>query len=172
MADNETLVRERIARLLDEVDPKTDLDGGVPGQQYDLGLAWVHFPEGWGGLGLPAGLQRIVEVALAKAGAAADRRTALLRPDDGRPDDRHPRQRRTSRAACCAACSPARTPGASSSASPAPGSDLAGLAVPGRCATATSGSSTARRCGTRWPTSPTGACSSPAPTPTRPSTRA
>ena len=49
----------------------------------------------------------------------------------------------------------------------------AGLATspawpPGPCATATSGSSTARRCGTRSPTSPTGGCSSPAPTPMQP----
>ena len=42
----------------------------------------------------------------------------------------------------------------------------------GRCRTATSGSSTARRCGPRAATSPTSACSSPAPTPTCPSTRA
>ena len=69
MADNETLVRERIAHLLDEVDPRTTSMEEFRGRQYDQGLAWVQFPEGWGGLGLPAGLQRIVEVELAKAGA-------------------------------------------------------------------------------------------------------
>ena len=41
-----------------------------------------------------------------------------------------------------------------------------------RSATATSGSSTARRCGRPAARSPTSACSSPAPTPTRRSTRA
>ena len=40
------------------------------------------------------------------------------------------------------------------------------------CATATTGSSPARRCGRRWPTTRSGACSSRAPTSTRPSTRA
>ena len=71
MADNETLVRERIARLLDEVDPRTTSMEEFRGHQYDLGLGWVQFPEGWGGMGLPAGLQRVVEVELATAGAAS-----------------------------------------------------------------------------------------------------
>ena len=43
---------------------------------------------------------------------------------------------------------------------------------PGPCATATSGSSPARRCGPPRPSGPSGASCSPAPTPTRPSTRA
>ncbi len=51
---------------------------------------------------------------------------------------------------------------------PGAGSDLAGLVDARACATATSGSSTARRCGTRSRTSPTGACSSRAPIPTCP----
>ena len=33
------------------------------------GLAWVHFPEGLGGLGLPRGMQPVVDKALYKAGA-------------------------------------------------------------------------------------------------------
>ena len=55
---------------------------------------------------------------------------------------------------------------------PGAGSDLAGLQTQGRSRTATSGSSTARRCGPPAARSPTSACSSPAPTPTCPSTRA
>ena len=55
---------------------------------------------------------------------------------------------------------------------PNAGSDLAVAAHPRRSATATSTSSTARRCGPPRPTSPTGACCSPAPTGTPPSTRA
>src|ERR1700752_1584627 len=39
--------------------------------QFDAGLAWVHFPEGAGGLGLAPKLQRIVDQALATAGAPA-----------------------------------------------------------------------------------------------------
>ncbi len=50
---------------------------------------------------------------------------------------------------------------------PGAGSDLATWR-PGRCATATSGWSTARRSGRRWPTSPPTASSSPAPNPDAP----
>ena len=39
--------------------------------QFDAGLAWVAFPEGSGGLGLAPKLQRVVDTALAKAGAPA-----------------------------------------------------------------------------------------------------
>ena len=61
--------------------------------------------------------------------------------------------------------------GASSSASPAP-APTSPASPPRRCATATSGSSTARRCGRRARRSPTSACSWPAPIPTSRSTRA
>ncbi|NYV77482.1 acyl-CoA dehydrogenase family protein [Streptomyces sp. UH6] len=37
--------------------------------RFDAGLAWVHFPEGLGGLGLPRTLQAVVEAELAAAGA-------------------------------------------------------------------------------------------------------
>ena len=53
---------------------------------------------------------------------------------------------------------------------PGAGSDLAGLTTRA-CETATSGSSTARRCGRRADSSPTSACSSHEPTPRSPSTR-
>ena len=140
------------------------------GRQYDLGLAWVHFPEGWGGLGLPPGAQRDIDRRSTAAGAQPRApATSSASPWPGPPSS--PTATRPSSSACCAACSPARTPGASCSASPAP-APTSPAWPPGRCATATSGSSPARRCGTRSPTSPTAACSSPAPTPRRPSTRA
>jgi alkylation response protein AidB-like acyl-CoA dehydrogenase len=47
-------------------DPKAFLEA-----QFDAGLAWVHFPEGAGGLGLAPKLQRVVDQALAEAGAPA-----------------------------------------------------------------------------------------------------
>ena len=76
-----------------------------------------------------------------------------------------------SAAAFCARCSPAKSVGASCSANPAPEATL--LASPPRqFATATSGSSMVKRCGTPLPTSPTGECSSPARTLTCPSTKA
>jgi alkylation response protein AidB-like acyl-CoA dehydrogenase len=37
--------------------------------RFDAGLAWVHYPEGLGGLGLPRALQRVVDETLADAGA-------------------------------------------------------------------------------------------------------
>ena len=39
------------------------------GHQFDLGLAWVHFPEGRGGLGLPPVLQKDVDRRIYGAGA-------------------------------------------------------------------------------------------------------
>ena len=39
------------------------------GAQYDAGLAWVHFPEGFGGLGVSPKLQNIVNAKLTAAGA-------------------------------------------------------------------------------------------------------
>jgi len=67
MSDDAATVDELTTRLLDEGD--RDDRVAFRGLQYDLGLAWVHFPEGWGGLGLPPVHQRRVDDALRKAGA-------------------------------------------------------------------------------------------------------
>jgi len=53
-------------RLLAEHDPADRVD--FRGAQYDMGLAWVYFPEGYGGLGAEARLQRVVEDRLRDAG--------------------------------------------------------------------------------------------------------
>ncbi|WP_340383859.1 acyl-CoA dehydrogenase family protein [Streptomyces sp. SS7] len=37
--------------------------------RFDAGLAWVHYPEGLGGLGVPRSLQSVVDTALEAAGA-------------------------------------------------------------------------------------------------------
>lgn len=67
MTDPAVLVKERIEQLLDDVDPAhTD---AFRQAQYDLGLAWVHFPEGFGGLGLPPSHQRTIDTQLGAAGA-------------------------------------------------------------------------------------------------------
>ena len=50
-ADPAALIQERINRLLAEVDPNDTKPEEFFGCRYDLGLAWVHFPEGRGGLG-------------------------------------------------------------------------------------------------------------------------
>jgi alkylation response protein AidB-like acyl-CoA dehydrogenase len=63
---------QRVADLIDELisafppastDPKTFL-----GEQFDRGLAWVHFPEGNGGLGLSPKLQKTVNERIFAAG--------------------------------------------------------------------------------------------------------
>jgi alkylation response protein AidB-like acyl-CoA dehydrogenase len=69
MADPTALVEERIDALLSKADPKTSSQEEFRGVQFDLGLAWVHFPEGRGGLGVAPGLQRLVDDRLRKAGA-------------------------------------------------------------------------------------------------------
>ena len=56
--------------LLAAHDPRTTDAVTFRGAQYDRGLAWVHFPEGFGGLGLESRLQRHVETRLREAGAA------------------------------------------------------------------------------------------------------
>ncbi len=69
MSEDTTLVEERTAQLLEELDPRSVGVEEFRGRQYDLGLAWISFPEGLGGLGLPPNLQRIVDQRLADAGA-------------------------------------------------------------------------------------------------------
>ncbi|MBM3676191.1 MAG: acyl-CoA dehydrogenase [Actinobacteria bacterium] len=62
----------RVAALTDELVADHDPSDQVQfrGAQYDLGLAWVHFPVGLGGLGADAQLQRVVETKLREAGVA------------------------------------------------------------------------------------------------------
>ena len=69
MADDTTIVEERVTQLLDELDPRSVPVEEFRGRQYDLGLAWISFPEGLGGLGLPPNLQRIVDRRVGEAGA-------------------------------------------------------------------------------------------------------
>ena len=62
----------RVEALVDELiadhDPARTDPIELRGHQYDRGLAWVHFPEGFGGLGLRPELQRVVERRLHAAG--------------------------------------------------------------------------------------------------------
>jgi len=61
-------LRDRVAALLAEHDPAGDRLGFLRAR-FDAGLAWVHFPEGLGGLDLPRTVQPVVDAALAAAGA-------------------------------------------------------------------------------------------------------
>lgn len=64
-------LRERVDDLLFQHDPGRLSTEEFLGARFDAGLAWVHFPEGLGGLGLPRELNAIVEERLAEAGAPA-----------------------------------------------------------------------------------------------------
>jgi alkylation response protein AidB-like acyl-CoA dehydrogenase len=55
--------------LLAAHDPRSTDAITFRGAQYDRGLAWVHFPEGFGGLGLEPRVQRHIETRLREAGA-------------------------------------------------------------------------------------------------------
>ncbi len=59
----------RVERLLAEHDPRSVERLDFLRARFDAGLAWVHYPEGLGGLGLPRRLQGYVERLLAEAGA-------------------------------------------------------------------------------------------------------
>lgn len=63
-------VEAAIDALLAACDPKKVDNVTFRGARFDHGLAWVHFPEGHGGLGVRPELNRIVEERLRKAGAA------------------------------------------------------------------------------------------------------
>ena len=65
----ESRVNVALEALLTENDPKSMSFEEFRGAQYDYGLAWVYFDEGFGGLGLSPGLQKNVDVRLREAGA-------------------------------------------------------------------------------------------------------
>jgi alkylation response protein AidB-like acyl-CoA dehydrogenase len=58
-----------VAAFLAEHDPATTDRTAFLRARFDAGLAWVHFPEGLGGLGLPRSFQPAVDAAFAEAGA-------------------------------------------------------------------------------------------------------
>ncbi len=67
--EEQAVVEERVDTLLGELDPQKTDPVEFRSRQFDLGLAWVSFPEGWGGLGFAPNLQRIVDRRVAQAGA-------------------------------------------------------------------------------------------------------
>jgi alkylation response protein AidB-like acyl-CoA dehydrogenase len=65
----EARVDEAIERLLAEHPPASTDPVEFLGAQFDAGLAWVHYDEGFGGLGLPAKYQKAINERLHVAGA-------------------------------------------------------------------------------------------------------
>jgi alkylation response protein AidB-like acyl-CoA dehydrogenase len=65
---DELNVRERVTQLLSSYPARTTKPVEFLGKQFDLGLAWVHFPVGSGGLGVSPKFQKIVNEEVGKAG--------------------------------------------------------------------------------------------------------
>ena len=61
-------VADAARRVVDEHDPTTVPIPEFLGACFDAGLSWVHFPEGFGGLGLSRGLQAVADRILQGAG--------------------------------------------------------------------------------------------------------
>ncbi|MYU55987.1 MULTISPECIES: acyl-CoA dehydrogenase family protein [Streptomyces] len=68
MTDAEDL-RRRTAELLAAHPPATTAPLDFLRARFDAGLAWIHYPEGLGGLDAPRALQPVVDALLADAGA-------------------------------------------------------------------------------------------------------
>ena len=62
-------VRLRVREFLARCDPRTRARTAFLRARFDAGLAWVHYPPGLGGLGLPRTLQGAVDAEFAAAGA-------------------------------------------------------------------------------------------------------
>ncbi|MFZ4810362.1 MAG: acyl-CoA dehydrogenase family protein [Ilumatobacteraceae bacterium] len=66
---DEQRVSDLVDQLLEEFPPKQTSPVDFLGAQYDKGLAWVHFPEGLGGLGLNPKLQKVINERVYAEGA-------------------------------------------------------------------------------------------------------
>ena len=139
-------------------------------KRFDAGLGWITGPTEYGGRELPGAYDRLYGQLEAQY-ETPEPELLRHRPRHGRPDDPGPRHPRGQGRLPAARCTAATSSAASCSASPAPAPTWPACR-PRPSATATSGSSPARRCGPRAPSTATSARSSAAPTPTCPSTRA
>lgn len=72
MSTGELQVNQAVDDLLAAHDPAITSETEFWGAQYDAGLAWVHFPVGYGGLGVSPALQAVVAERLDAAGASTD----------------------------------------------------------------------------------------------------
>jgi alkylation response protein AidB-like acyl-CoA dehydrogenase len=62
-------IRERVRAFLAEHDPAEMAKQDFLNARFDAGLAWVHYPEGLGGLGVSRILQTVVDAEFTAAGA-------------------------------------------------------------------------------------------------------
>jgi alkylation response protein AidB-like acyl-CoA dehydrogenase len=68
MSSDEARVNDLLEHLLESHPPASTPAREFLGAQFDLGLAWVHFDEGLGGLGLNPKLQRVINERVRDAG--------------------------------------------------------------------------------------------------------
>ena len=68
LVEQEQRVAELTDQLVSQYPPSSTHAVVFLGAQYDMGLAWVHFPVGSGGLGLSPKFQKIVNEKIARAG--------------------------------------------------------------------------------------------------------
>ena len=58
------IIEAKVDQLLADHPPSDTKPADFLGAQYDAGLAWVQFPEGFGGLGASPSLQRTIDERL------------------------------------------------------------------------------------------------------------
>ncbi|MGB3734943.1 MAG: acyl-CoA dehydrogenase, partial [Ilumatobacter sp.] len=68
LTPDEQQVSDLVDVLLEQHPPADTKPVDFLGAQFDLGLAWVHFPEGQGGLGLNPKVQRLANERIQAAG--------------------------------------------------------------------------------------------------------
>ena len=68
LTSDEQKVDHLVDDLLEQFPPATTEPKVFLGEQFDRGLAWVHFPEGHGGLELSPRLQKLINERIAAAG--------------------------------------------------------------------------------------------------------
>ena len=80
-------LRERVRAFLAEHDPHEMPKQDFNNARFDAGLAWVHYPEGLGGLGLSRSLQQLVDVEFAAVGAPGHDAERIPVRRIGQPND-------------------------------------------------------------------------------------
>ena len=71
-------LRRRVAEFVAEHDPAATDQTEFLAARFDAGLAWVHFPEGAGGLGAPRALQSVVDAEFERLGFVPTGREGLV----------------------------------------------------------------------------------------------
>ena len=156
-------IRDRVRAFLAEHDPVEMAKQDFNNARFDAGLAWVHYPDGLGGLGVSRALQNVVDAEFAAVGAPGHNAElnaiglgmaapTILAYGSDEQQKRWLRALWTGEEIWCQLFS---EPGA--------GSDLAALAtravrVKGGGRWAGSGWPTGRRSGPRWPSTPGARC--------------